>query len=449
MKINKIMITNILGIKHLNVSPGKINIIDGANASGKTSFLEAIKIAVGGGHDATLLRNGEEKGEIVLQFDNGMKLTKSVGIEKSKITLKDEHGGVVPRAATFLKSIIDTVGLNPIQFLTASPKEQVDMLLNSVDFEYDLDKFIEIVGPGGTSSPTIENIVETADRIRKGFYDQRTVINAAVKEKNVMVEQVRDSMPECGETDFADEYKSLEQALADHKADLDNGLKVIYEDRGAVKEVLRGAKEKLKDGVRERHIEAIEQMNKIRDAEQDAINLEYDTKIEHADEDAERADRAIRIKLDPEIEEIARKVGVAGENLAKADQYASNIKYIDEGDRYISLKAGESETLTDKIKQLDEFKVDLLKNIPIEGLNIVDGQMLLDGVLFETVNHAKQIQFCLNVANLRGLELPLVCVDGLEAMDQHSFDLFVKEAEKTDMQFFVTRVTEDETLCVR
>jgi DNA repair exonuclease SbcCD ATPase subunit len=71
MHISKVKITNILGIDELEFQPGQFNAFTGGNGSGKTSALEAIKAALKGGHDATLLRNGADKGEVVLVLDDG------------------------------------------------------------------------------------------------------------------------------------------------------------------------------------------------------------------------------------------------------------------------------------------------------------------------------------------------------------------------------------------
>ena len=62
MKIASIHIENVLGIEELDINPGAVTRITGANATGKSSTIEAIKSAVKGGHDATLIRQGAEHG---------------------------------------------------------------------------------------------------------------------------------------------------------------------------------------------------------------------------------------------------------------------------------------------------------------------------------------------------------------------------------------------------
>jgi len=40
--------------------------------------------------------------------------------------------------------------------------------------------------------------------------------------------------------------------------------------------------------------------------------------------------------------------------------------------------------------------------------------------------------------------LPLVCVDGIESLDSETFALFREEAEKSDCQFIVARVSNED-----
>lgn len=52
MKVLKINIKNILGLEALEIEPGSITEISGKNGSGKTSCLDAIRAALGSGHES-------------------------------------------------------------------------------------------------------------------------------------------------------------------------------------------------------------------------------------------------------------------------------------------------------------------------------------------------------------------------------------------------------------
>ena len=56
MQVLKIKIMNFMGIDSLEFNAGKFVAFSGRNWSRKTSGLEAIKTALGGGHDASVIR---------------------------------------------------------------------------------------------------------------------------------------------------------------------------------------------------------------------------------------------------------------------------------------------------------------------------------------------------------------------------------------------------------
>lgn len=438
MQIKLIKIKNILGIEGLEFKPGKVNLVEGENGSGKTSFLAALKDVVGGGHDGTLLRNGHKKGEIVLVLDNGMTLTKEVGHEKSKVTLKDGRGATIPKAATYIKEIVDSVGVNPISLLTAAPRDQVDILLSSIVLSFPGEELSEILGQEILPAEGRSSIA-VIDGHRKSLYDTRAGINRSIKEKEVMVDQLRETIPE-GEVGV-----DLEEKLSALEREKTAKERALISEQEAVGKKQGDDMIELTNKTNERIME----INKRMQAEVDNVQENKETVSKSIRDDAEAACAKIRVTHKPAIEDLAGRIAVLKEKVFNSGKVQAALEFIGQGEKDIEARETESNSLSEKITSLDALKVELLKNIPIEGLEIKDGEMLLDGIPFETVNEAKRIQFCLTVAGMRESELPLVCVDGLEALDHESFDLFQKEAKKTNMQFFVTRVTDDEKMNVK
>jgi len=106
MRITGIEIENILGIKELEFNPGQVTEISGKNGSGKTSILEAIKGALKGGHDATLLKAGETQGGVVLVLDNGFRINKTITSKGSELELTDENGEIQKTPQTVINKLI-------------------------------------------------------------------------------------------------------------------------------------------------------------------------------------------------------------------------------------------------------------------------------------------------------------------------------------------------------
>ena len=122
LTVSQIRIRNILGIESLEFKPGKVATVTGANGCGKTSVIEAIRAALGGGHDASLLREGANKGEVVLILSDGMEISKKVTAGRSPVEVMDPEQGTIRQPQTFLNDLADAFGANPIAFRKPAPR---------------------------------------------------------------------------------------------------------------------------------------------------------------------------------------------------------------------------------------------------------------------------------------------------------------------------------------
>lgn len=100
------------------------------------------------------------------------------------------------------------------------------------------------------------------------------------------------------------------------------------------------------------------------------------------------------------------------------------------------------------IEALDRMRESRTSSLPVQGLSIQDGEILLDGIPFPRLNRAKQIALAVEVAKLRTGETPLVCLDGLENLDQERFKLLTEALAEADLQAIITTVSEDTDLTV-
>lgn len=435
MKVSYIGIKNVLGIKSLECRPGKITSIDGPNASGKTSFLEAVKAALGGGHDGTLLRDGSDEGEIVLVFDNGMKLTKHIGREKSNVVLQGSDGGKIDKAASFLKNIVDIIGLNPIQLLTAPQKERVNILLDSVPLELPtkrIKKETEVVlDPYDSRHP-----IQIIDSLWKDFFDRRADKNRDIKSKTGMVDQMRESVPL---VDSEEDFGALVEQLIDQKMAKDKEFnQQVQDEKVKFSNDLRELSEILRNKIatiRQNAEEEIERFGELHKKESDDLRHKNEKTMDQLSE-----------SQNPIMESLSNKIAVAKDRADNEIKVNLAKEYIKDGEKEIFILKAVSKSYTKKLKAIDAIKGEMLAGFPVKGLEVKDGDIYLDGIVFDNVNEARRIGFALELASIRKSDIPLVCVDGLEALDSNSFKLFCEMAEKTGMQFFVTRVNNDDRM---
>jgi predicted ATP-dependent endonuclease of OLD family len=422
VKINRVKISSILGIDELEFEAGQFNEIAGQNGQGKTSVLSAIKAATQGGHDATLLRKGADKGEIVLLLDDGTEISKRVTESASPLTVTQD-GKKVQRPTDVLKALTDTLSVNPIDFLRAPKKDRVRVLLDTMPIEVDIGKLSKISGIKVTAAPGVEGLA-IIDHVRKQIFDDRTGTNRAVKEKDATINQLRLAMPEApgGVTGSEDELLAKVEA-ARHVKDAE----------------LERIRVKL-DGIKAENQTKIDEIRAKAQAEIDAVvagERDFEGKAAIVRERANQAFSDVTTPINSAIAAIRADRNAA----AKREQTQATIELMEKD--LADLQADASNQ-TKALEDIDAYKIELLASLPIPGLEVVDGELFRDGVAFDRLNTAQQVEIAVEIAKLRAGELGICCVDQIEMLDSATFEAFREQLMDSGLQMFVTKVSDGE-----
>ena len=434
MKIAYVRISNILGLEEFEMAPGgTLTEISGDNGLGKTSILEAIKAGTQGGHDATLLRKGADKGEIVLVLDDGTELHKHVGQTKSSLDLIKD-GKKVPRPSDTIKGLTDLLSVNPVEFLNAPKKDRVKVLLEAMPIDVDPARLTEISGIPVDMQPGAHGLT-MIEMVHKLVYEDRTGTNRAVKEKEATINQLTLAMPEVPGGVEGDEDALLTQ------------IDTLRNSRDA--ETAR-IDDKLK-GVRQASSEREQKIKADAQARIDAIRTEC-----QAAADAEKAaladteGKAGRVRQRA-LDTFTEAAGPINETLAAIRTNRSAFAKREQTKATISQMETELEGLrtdaerqTQAINSLDAYRSELLASLPIPGLEVKDGEVLRDGVPFDRLNTAQQVDIAIEIAKLRAGDLAICCVDRFEALSPDTLAEFKKRAEASNLQLIVTRVDRGE-----
>lgn len=418
MKVSKIRISNILGIDELEFEPGRYTEVAGHNGAGKTSVLEAIKSAIKGGHDATLLRQGAEKGEIVLVLDNGMEITKRVTPTKSD-TVVERDGMKASRPAETIKALADLLSVNPIDFLRAPKKERVNVLLEAMPMQADIETLSVITGTDASwvaDLPALEAIAQ----LHKQIYDERTGINRAAREKQSTISQLRGTLPDMS-ADSAPDTTALTEQLAKLTEAKDAELERI---------------DNKLEGLRARSNERIAELQRQIDIEKAAfadILQKANRQREKTLSDYNEQRNAISSKLSA--------AQAVADQLARAQQTRDTIAAMESDVKSLVSEAAEK---TAALTALEAYKATLLESLPIPGLEVRDGEIYRGGVPFDRLNTAQQVQIAIELAKLRAGKLGLICVDGIELLDSKSYEEFKRQALASGLQLVVARVADSE-----
>lgn len=424
MHISKIEIRNILGIDDLEFKAGKINIISGKNGVGKTSIIEAIKATLNGKvANATLLKQGADKGESVLLLTDSTEIKRTINGD-SKLEVKNQDGKI-GKPQTFIDSLVKWSSVNPIEFLTAEKKKQATILLEATPMSVSEQELKEAVNgaieiPKGLSS---KHALESIGQVHKLAYEERTVQNRFAKEKGNTVVQMSQTLP----TDV-DPNINIELQLEN------------YEETKTRMEVKRN--------------QYFAEFEKERNEQKEQANKEYEAMVEEArrirDENYLEFENLCNQKKADKQKGFEEKYNPLLENIGKLREAVKNMATVKETTRFIENMKNEvekhkeiSDSLTSALSNLEQLKVKLLQNLPIAGLEVIDGEIFLDKIPFERLNTAKQIKISIEIAKLLAGELNVICIDGFERLDEVATQEFIKQAEESDYQFFITKVTND------
>ena len=435
MRLTQIKIENILGIKELEFSPGQITEISGKNGSGKTSILEAIKGALKGGHDATLLKAGETQGRVVLVLDNGLCINKTITSKGSALELTDKNGEIQKTPQTLINKLIDMMSVNPVEFLTAKPKDRTAKFLEVIPLNLPGEKLEEIMKEIELEFNLEGNPLEVVNRIHDIIYNERTNLNRDKKQKDSSIIQLKESLifiPLSVEEIEAkiNEFKTKKTEYNNKKNEyLEQIEKELYDKKFEFEQEKNMKVAELKKQIS--NIE-FEYSNKIAD-----INLK-------SSEAKNNLNESFNAKLNPVDEELTK----LRENQKNIGAYLNQKELINQFTNEAKLLDKQAQLLSKSLKEIDSLKNTMITQIPITGLTVIDGELFRNGISFDRLNIAQQIEIAIEVAKLRAGELGFVCVDGIEKFDTETFEIFKEQALKSGLQFIITKVNNEKILRV-
>lgn len=423
MKLNKISIKNFLGIESLETDLGSaLTVIEGGNGTGKTSILEAFRSALGGGHDATLLRTGTTRGEVVLVFDEAT-AEKTITAEKSALTVRLANGGKISQPQTFFDRLSDVLALNPVTFLTAAPKDRTKYLLETVPINLTGEEISSATGR--TVKPNTQNGFEVLAALQKQIASEKTATARAIKEKEISIRQFTDALPpEIPDGDSVADLRAQQASLeADLIAKRDGVNADAFADVSNVRTALQHRLDELNRLISEARSAAAAEVATIEREASSRIQALKDESAGIRTDLASRLGRAEELALQKQRSEGTRQT------IAGLAQSVASLR--------VELTSHDA-----ALSGLEELRKQLLQRLPIPGLEIREGEIYFKDLPFDRLNQAQRVKIALKLASLRVGTLGLVCIDGFECLDLDTWKAFCEVAPKTGLQLIVTRVTE-------
>lgn len=473
MKITKIKITNLFGIKQHEADGKSVELI-GTNGVGKTSVIDAIRYALTNSSDRKyIIKNGETEGEIYIETDTGLSIDRKARTGMSDYKMVKQNGNTVNSPEAFLRTIFTPLQLSPMEFIAMDEKTQNATILNMIQYDWNLDTIKGWFGEIPADVNYDQNILSVLNDIQAEngpYYMCRRDIDRDIRAKKAIVTDIGDALPpdydgaKWEQVNLSDLYTQIEKIrkenetiekakslrdrhdgkvrqfqadkeiataaldreMAQEEKDIETELSSLHERIKALEEKKAGLSKTKAD-----RLKVIESEYKEKIAKYDA---EMNSYAEYADKDVQPVD----------------------DLLAQAAEAEKMKGHINEWKRMLSIQGDieallvKSKSLTDKIELARTLPGTILETavIPIEGLSVKDGIPLINGLPVSNLSEGEKLDLCIDIAVQNPGGLQIILIDGIEKLSGDNRNRLYEKCRAKGLQFISTRTTEDDALAV-
>ena len=473
MKISKLKIENLFGIEQLELD-GKSVELTGTNGAGKSSVLDAIRLALTNNSKRKyIVKNGETEGRVLVKLDDGTTIDRKKRTDKSDYkSIKDENGNEINSPETFLKDIFTPLQLEPVEFLSMSEKEQNRILLNLIEFNKDKKEFIqEKFGEIPSWVNYDDSILEILNQLQSKegqYYQNREDINRQIRNGIAIINDIAKDIPEGYDAEkwrnftLSDKYEELNKDK-EYNAKIDKSIAYKEDYNNKIKQIETIENNTLlqieKDKSEEKNkitTEMQELKNRIELLQKDLENI--DVKYEKTIAETKSETIAEKAKLDENIKvanEWANKEKINTEMLENELKIAEEMKgHLNEYDRMKEMQKKVddlnvvSESLTNKIELARDLPGIILKevNIPVKNLTVENGIPLVNGLPVGNLSEGEKLQLCVDVTLSDNNNLKLILIDGTEKLSEENRKKLYEICKEKGLTVIATRTTDNPEL---
>lgn len=394
MKIVELRAKNVKRLRAVEIRPdGALQVIGGRNAQGKSSVLDAIWLALGGGKASKEthlpIREGEKSASVRLDLGD-IVVTRSWTQKGTQLKVTAADGAAYPSPQAMLDRLVGAMSFDPLAFTRLPAGKQRETLLELVKLDVDLDALAVK---------------------RREVYERRAEVGREGKALGEVA--VDESLPVEVESvsDLLDEYERAQKT---------NELRKACEDSVAA------------------HLDDIRELRKT------IVTLQMS--IDKAEDDIRVAEAALsdtKVELEelPDVQDLAE----IGRRLAGVEGRNARIRENNEARKRLERKNAlrlKYEDLTSEIADLDRVKTEALAaaNFPVDGLGFDEDGVTYNGIPFAQASSAEQIRVSLAMAMALNPELKVLRIKDGSLLDGDTMEAIREQIVERDFQLWIERV---------
>jgi hypothetical protein len=411
LKIVGLQIENLKRLVAVEIRPdGNLIQITGDNEQGKTSIFDGIWWGLDGMTNVQKrpIREGCE--EALIYLDLGpIKVTRTLKLNKegklkNELTVASEDGAQYGSPQTLLDSFLGALTFDPLAFSRMAPKDQFDQLKTFVP-GVDFDKMVQ---------------EQQAD------FAKRATANKEALNQRAIEASIKDAPLE--------EPKRVdEKVLTDRLTNSSKKNQKINEDKAARE---KSFKEKVTDVL----TKADEHSAKI---------IELTAHIQFLEKEAEQLRTQARVNADSENTQLPLEPLEDADAINKELEEArkNNAAWTRWNNKQVAKK--NAEVQEDKAREFNaamvarngaKIKAIAEATLPVPGMTLGDGVVLLKGVPFEQASSAERIMASVRMAMAANPKLKLILIKDGSLLDKKAMEMLAQLADETGYQVWVERV---------
>lgn len=409
MKIHRATVQNFLRVELVEITPtGDVVEITGENGAGKSSVLDGIMFALGGGKAAPkeAVRRGADKARVLLDLgDITVERVRGEG-SADKLVVRNKEGAVFPRGQGKLDALVGGLAFDPMAFMDLPPAKQREMLL-------------QILGVD----------LSAYESRRRAAYDRRTEDSRAYRAEKARLDglpPIPEGTPDV-EVSVAELGEQLRAAMAEQQRN-DRKRQEADAARGAVV---------VAEQVRERAASEAVRFRQL--AEQaERAHGEAEREVARLRELAAMEQEAVAALVDPDTYAIQKQMAAA-EGVNRAVREA---KRRADAEAEVARLAGLVSAGTATIDAVDAEKAAALASavMPVPGLAVLEEGIGFEGLPLEQASFARRVRVCTAIGAALNPELRIALVRNGNDLDAKSLEAFYEECRVQNLQAWVERI---------
>ena len=471
MRTTRIRINNLFGVKEMELDGRDVE-LTGTNGTGKSSVLDAIRYALTNSSDRDfIIRQGEKEGEILIESGAALRINRKKRTEQADYKSVKQDGHEIGGAESFLRTIFTPMQLDPVAFTQMTKKEQNRLLLDLIEFDWDLNWIKQQFGEIPDKVDYSQNILQVLSDIQSEngvYFQRRQEINREARNKDAFIQDIARGIPQGYDAekweayDLGAAYQKIER-ISNENAKIERARLFLQGQGGKVRgieadmmakitaEEKRTASEReqikadiarMEEAIRAGR-EKLEGLDKALDEKKALFEAEKQAALSKLGADAEMAKKyAERETVD--VTELQEEAATADRMRRHLREYARMRQMQDE----LKELRAQSEALTEKIELARSLPGEILRTatIPVEGLTVVDGVPLIHGLPVSNLSEGEKLNLCVDVALAKPNALQIILIDGAEKLSDANRAALYERCKEHGLQFIATRTTNDAEL---